>query len=60
MKFAMELNYSACYRSIFKLFVFLIFKAYAAGVREARTKPNSLGRNVCLCVSTVKKAQSGT
>lgn len=56
----MVLNNSACFRSIFNLLVILIFKAHAAGVRKGRTEPNSLSRKVRLCVSPVKKAQSGT
>jgi len=37
MKFTMVLNYGACFRSVFKLLVFLMFKAHAAGVRKGRT-----------------------
>lgn len=51
----MVLNYSASFRSIFKLLVFLIFKAHAAGVRKGRTEPDSLGRKLHLCVSTCEK-----
>lgn len=50
----MVLNYSACFRSIFKLLVFLIFKAHAAGIRKGRTEPDLLSRKLRLCGSTEK------